>query len=485
MRRIIRPFVILFSTIILLASCLSDEDESNITYYSDTAITSFSLGTLKRTAWMRNYNDTEDSVYTAEIAGSAYKFYIDQLRDTIYNVDSLPVRTDTAHVICNVNAKNGGVIVLVYKNSAGEDSLAYYSDTDSINFGKKPKFRVYSNDGTLYRDYGVDVRVAKEVPDSINWHDCDDNKDFMHLTAMKAVAVGGRLIMFGRSGTETVVYTRTRPKAENAWEEKTRGLDASAWDNVAVKDGYVYTLSGGELLRTDDGASWTAVKCNPATPDTLIGAGKSKLYGYKGQQFMSSTDGVNWETDGMIGDADMRPSQYLSMTSLPLGTDKTAERVILTGIRKAYDGDDVDGIDEHAEDSVAMVWSKIEESKDGSESHSWICYDEKNGMQLPRLSDLSVVSYNGVLLALGGRGLGESTATAFSHFYVSEDNGLTWQKNDMYYLPKGFDNEGNDVFTMTVDDDNYIWIICGGTGKTWRGRLNRLGWADKGTASGE
>ena len=55
----------------------------------------------------------------------------------------------------------------------------------------------------------------------------------------------------------------------------------------------------------------------------------------------------------------------------------------------------------------------------------------------------------------------------------------------MYYLPKGFDNEGNDVFTMTVDDDNYIWIICGGTGKTWRGRLNRLGWADKGTASGE
>ena len=200
---------------------------------------------------------------------------------------------------------------------------------------------------------------------------------------------------------------------------------------------------------------------------------------------MSSTDGVNWETDGMIGDADMRPSQYLSMTSLPLRTDKEAERVVFTGIRKAYDGDDVDGIDGHAEDSVAMVWSKIEESKDGSESHSWICYDEKNGMQLPRLSDLSVVSYNGVLLALGGRGLGESTATAFSHFYVSEDNGLTWQKNDMYYLPKGFDNEGNDVFTMTVDDDNYIWIICGGTGKTWRGRLNRLGWADKGTASGE
>jgi hypothetical protein len=28
------------------------------------------------------------------------------------------------------------------------------------------------------------------------------------------------------------------------------------------------------------------------------------------------------------------------------------------------------------------------------------------------------------------------------------------------------------------DKDNFIWLICSGTGEVWRGRLNRLGWKD-------
>ena len=31
---------------------------------------------------------------------------------------------------------------------------------------------------------------------------------------------------------------------------------------------------------------------------------------------------------------------------------------------------------------------------------------------------------------------------------------------------------------MATDDDNFIWVVCGGTGQVWRGRLNRMGWTD-------
>lgn len=29
---------------------------------------------------------------------------------------------------------------------------------------------------------------------------------------------------------------------------------------------------------------------------------------------------------------------------------------------------------------------------------------------------------------------------------------------------------------LTVDSDNFIWIVNAKSGLTWRGRINRLGW---------
>jgi hypothetical protein len=29
---------------------------------------------------------------------------------------------------------------------------------------------------------------------------------------------------------------------------------------------------------------------------------------------------------------------------------------------------------------------------------------------------------------------------------------------------------------LTVDSDNFIWIVNAKSGSTWRGRINRLGW---------
>ena len=58
-------------------------------------------------------------------------------------------------------------------------------------------------------------------------------------------------------------------------------------------------------------------------------------------------------------------------------------------------------------------------------------------------------------------------------FYYSQDGGITWKTPD-YTLPT--DMNSSNVFTATVDSQNFIWIICGQSGEIWRGRLNRMGW---------
>ena len=64
---------------VMLASCLGKDDDE-VTYYDDTAITAFSLGTLKY-----NKRVNADSVANTTLDCSGYKFYIDQQKRIIYN----------------------------------------------------------------------------------------------------------------------------------------------------------------------------------------------------------------------------------------------------------------------------------------------------------------------------------------------------------------------------------------------------------------
>lgn len=475
MKRIIRPFVILFSAMLLTVSCLSGDDYNDIIYYGDTAITSFSLGTLKRTMWTEA-SDGSDSSYVAQLDCSSYAFYIDQFKKEIYNPDSLPVGTDAAHVLCNVSSKNSSVVVIAYKDVEDKDSLVVYSSSDSIDFTEPRDFRVYANDGTAYRSYTVKVNVHKEHPDSINWQDMGEFQAFKSMSGMKAVALGGKLFVFGATSAGTAVYSASAG-GSLAWAELDTdiALDGGAYKNVVVKDDAMYTLSDGGVLRSDDGKAWDEV--GGTGLKQLLAAGKGKLYALDGNGgiVVSEDDGATWDEDNIVDDAGMLPTENVSYGCLPVATDKNAERVVIVGNR------DIDN-SAFAEDSVAMVWSKIEEYSDGSRTHSWVFNSEDNGYRLPRLADLSVAVYGDALVALGGRGLGTSTAEAFSGFYVSEDSGITWHADGTLYLPEGFTNADKDVFAMVSDDDNYLWIICGGTGKVWRGRLNRLGWEDAQTS---
>lgn len=474
----------MFSAILLATSCLSDDTEDNITYYDDTAITSFSLGTLNRylvTKAKTQFNEDgtpKDSTYKVTVDGSQYKFYIDQAGRKIYNADSLPQGTDAAHVICNVGSKNAGIVVI---KDVDSDTLRFYSSVDSVDFSSPREFQVYATGGTVHRSYTVSVNVHKEDPDSFRWNAVGACDDFTRMKGMKAVEFGGRLMVYASDGNATSVYaTGTGDGAAWAALTTTPALDAEAWKSVVVHGNTMFTVSGGRLMVSTDGLSWQDGSmlngdAGAPQPERLAGAGRVKLYGIDaaGDLLSSENHGVVWQKDRCLGDKAMLPQEYISMAALPLATSSDAERIIIAGSRS---------LAEYPEDSVAMVWNKIEEYDNGSEQHGWILCEGQGRYQLPRLSNLRVMEYGGVLVAVGGRGQGQSTAGAFAQIYVSRDNGLTWHADDRYVMPAGFTNGDSDVFTMAVDKEHFLWIICGGNGIVWRGRLNRLGWADDQTS---
>ena len=160
---------------------------------------------------------------------------------------------------------------------------------------------------------------------------------------------------------------------------------------------------------------------------------------------MASADqGVTWTEEKMDTPSEWLPDGDISYAVLPLRTNKDIERLVIAGNRS---------VETYPNDGYAVVWGN-----------------------LPRLSNVTICKYGDILLAFGGNGIGACTESAFSKIYVSLDGGISWKGSKTYPVPEGLAGS-NQAFTSTVDANNCLWIIFG-DGQVWRGRLNRLGWAN-------
>ena len=75
-------------------------------------------------------------------------------------------------------------------------------------------------------------------------------------------------------------------------------------------------------------------------------------------------------------------------------------------------------------------------------------------------------------MAFGGASVtGKGTHKAMDALYISQDYGITWNKDSELHLPKALKGV-NGPISSVVDDNNVIWIIA--NGEVWRGKLNRL-----------
>lgn len=438
--------VLSLCTVVVFASCLKNDAE-DVVYYDDTAITGFSIGTLKRTVTTKS-SDGKDSVVYTTVDGSAYKFYIDQVQKRIYNTDSLPKGTDPTKVVCTVTTKNSGVVVLQFKNKAGEDSLAVYSSTDSINIATPLTVRVYSNRGTDFRAYTVTLNVHNEDGTEMRWQHFEDS-NIGAVTGKKLVSLGQDVYLFGSDGRGTVAYK----VADNTFTPITTTLGTEAYKHIVSDGTKLYALDNGVLKSSENAATWQTV-AQRVPVNNLLGATHGGLYALSDDGIYCSTDGGStWNKEELDEASALLPATDANFVAKQHRVVPNLYKLIIAG---------------YAADGTPQVWGKTENQKDMSKSEGWSRYvtDSRNEYVLPVWDNLHIAYYDGKMIALG---------SDFKSFYSSEDEGLTWFKDTLYSLPTEF-GFSSSAFTMTVSADNIIYVIKDGESKMWKGRLARTAW---------
>ena len=468
MKKMRWSLALLFSAGFMFASCLNDNDR-DITYYDDTAITAFTLGKLILRVDSTTKDGKKDSVYYRKLDAKNYVFYIDQINKRVYNLDSLPYGVNQKKIVGTFSTRNAGVVTL---KSLTSDSTAYYKNgQDSVDFTSERTFVVYSNSQKYSQKYTVDVRVHKQKPNDFKWNQLATVPAFASLQGLRVANAGSMVLVFGSTGSATVVYGS--PIADGkSWAKLAPSFspDAKAWKNAVSFNGTAYVLSGGRLWKSDDATSWTDLGVAASAMSRLLGASHAGLHllGTDGQLYLAKAGTTQIASQALAANSAYLPQQDFNMVVWNRSASDKTEQVVLFGNRTVAD---------YASDSAPVVWGKVFEYGQASSTQKWAYYNSLEAEpRLPRMSNLQVVVHGPVLLAVGGAGMGASSSVqALKDLYVSADGGLSWRTNRIYTMPTDI-AKNTTHFAMGADKDNHIWLVCAGTGKVWRVRKNSVGW---------
>lgn len=388
---------------------------------------------------------------------------IDQVQQKIYNSDSLIYESDASAVLATVSA----IGTIAYRvDDPDSTEWKTYSSTDSINFSKPLIFRVFSEGGTMMKDYSVRVNIHKQESEVFKWSSIQKNATALNgLTDKKALVHNDSVKVFGLIGGQLYVAVSGVEDGKTWSRKAATGCAQAEPASLQQFGGKLYmTSTDGVLYGSADGYAWTTV-CKGAV-DKTVGATSMKLYGLKDGKIVSSADGATWSAEAMDESTDLLPTQDMTSVTYTMTTNSALEKIFLIGSRNTTTW---------AADTSDVVWAKVEDTT-GATTNDWAYYNTApdNHKVCPRLENLQVISYDGCMLAFGGKELTGSGVQALSAFYQSPDNGITWSAMDNIVAPTELIGT-TDRFAATVDSHNYIWII--NNGDVWKGRLNRLGFA--------
>lgn len=459
-------FILLLTAGFSLSSCLNSDNDTNIEYTHDTAITAFSLGTLTRYYPGTSPSTGNDTTLSATVAGSAYKFYINQTTRQIYNADSLPVGTKTSAVLATITSKQSSPLLWVYKNQSNEDSLAYYSSSDSIDFSTPRTLRVYNNDFSAYVAYNIQVNVHQQDGEVFLWqHLAQNNAQLAALSNMKILSAGDHIYVFGVNAGNAKVF-QTKNTDGTSWTE-VQGMNVDlteeACKGAIAKDGELYVLNNGVILKSSDAKSWEIVATD-ASLRQLIGASSRYLYAYSTTGISVSKDnGATWTAEGLDADASCLPANSLSMAIAPIRSTKDAETLLLVGNRAA-----------NYADSIATLWTRTVDYHANASAGKWnyVEYDAHQGGKLPYLSAIQVAANDSGYVALGAGVFKEGENLVNRCKWYKSNNGLTWSVDTTVVAPSGY--AFGQPTALVRDNNNFYWVI--NNGNVWKGRYNRDGW---------
>lgn len=444
-------YIALVSLMFVNASCMDDDDSSSTQLTPYTLLNSFSIGDL--TSYENDVTDEgKDTIVSNVVVGTSYPFIIDQKRQEVYNPDSLPMGTDVTAVTVSVNSDG---VAYIYVDSL--ETFVYISSSDSLDFTEPRRLLVQSLDAQYTREYKVWLNVHNVDPDAMQWVSAvapDVQKP------MRALAFGGKMLLFGEDADGMPVLSESSLD-DVVWSATVALTTLPTTAHLLSLQKFadaLYVVADGSLYCSTDGINWNIVSTG-AVFESLLFSSSDALWAVVDGSLAYTTDGTSFvKTETLPQEF---PVENISSAVYPLLTNPFISRYLLMGYAK----------DENI--SYPVVWSKLSNEK------SWTQYpvDEDVAFRCPAFENLTMLRYDASLYAFGGKAqVGEETILPFETFYISIDNGLTWEPSDnkKIFLPSQLVG-CNAPYVSTVDENNRIWIILGGDdAAVWRGAINRL-----------
>lgn len=420
--------MMLLSTV-MLVSCLSDNDSSGV-YYSDTAITAVTLGTLNRYTGAISSSTGNDTIVKTTLTGSNYKLTIDQLGRKIFNRDSLPLGTDLKHVtISTLSTKNSGVVFI---KSLISDTLFYISTTDSLDFSEPRTLRVVSSDGLEHRDYTMTISASTTRGTTFGWQLVRKADELAGWTDKKLVPLKDSVVLVGQ-GTISM---------DNPY------LGGSSLVRLG-SDGYIEWTHTPETY--DSWVKMLDAEGNRPPIKQLIGATRNEMFaiGTDGRlKVCYDCSGLSWHDESLDESETLLPTSAIAMTNWKYAPADSTDYVLLAG-------------NSSADDVKATLWRKLSRYHAllSPTEGTWVYMpvDGNNRFALPRQEYLSMVYYNNNVLAVGSNMI----------LYQSRDQGITWKSGSIYALPSQI--EGTRA-TIAADSRDRLWLVTD-TGQLWMGKL--------------
>ncbi len=453
-KKIYRLLALLPALLVALAlgSCADDDTESSSSATNDCLVTKVTLGSLKRTIHTTG-SQGQDSTYVVSVTGSLYPMYIDQLNNLIYNTDSLPVGTNAKRVTFSTLTASGTTLS-IRSLVTGTDTV--FTSTDSTDFSVPRMVKAYSSDGNSARTYEMRVNVHQQEGDSVVWKQYAGSfaRDY---TAARLLCVDGHLYIYGKEEGKTylTVTSTADPDFGNQTEVSAAGGELDAY-SVRWFGGAFHALAGGHPVVSHDGGATFADAGADMTFDGYAGQSTDSIYAVSGGDFYVSANGADW-TLCSADETGNRPVANVDGVLVPSRVNTQSESVLAVG--KTADG-------------AACVW-KHDIDRNGSFTYPWMYLpqtDEIDGYTCPALSGSTLFRYDSATVLAGTDAEGK-----VQPFYVSRDNGRTWKSGGISHPDWGVVT----ALGAAADADNFIWVVCGGTGQVWRGRINRLGWEEQ------
>lgn len=432
-------------------SCLKDDDSTE-DYAGLCNVNNVIIGGMKRYIPFKKADGT-DTVSVSTVQGSMYPLTIDQVNRRIFNCDSLPTYTHVDKVtFTNFTCQGTATIKSL---TTGNDTV--FATTDSTDLRQPREITIHGLDGSSTATYTMELRVHQEEGDSMRWQQQTTATQAQGLDGLRLMTRGDSLIAWGTEGENTVALWTLRSNA-GGWQKCIIGENAPQPASIVKQADTFYALTASLVVKSADGITWTAVATRPAGITALAAASTRSLYGIGTQGFLRSTDhGTTWTADA-ASRPDSIPQADAVALARPTLTNSDVEEIILVGT--------ADGGRTVAWKRNEMRTAELEDVGDFRWTH--ISAENGNHRQIPNVSQPSLAFYDGGAVLLGTK------ANGYAALYLSDDTGRSWDPTRIL-LPQ---LPAQAQAVMTIDEDNYIWILCAADGQLWRGRLNRLGWED-------